>query len=336
MEPMSDKVLANKPAVAIIGGGPAGMSCALWLKHLGFSPSIIERNAELGGQLLQFNRINRWVLGWPGRTSVELAKSYADHIIEESIPVFFNASVKAVNYTEKLGFSITVETASQSSTMTVNAIVLASGLQARSIEIFRQSPELQFLFAKGLIGCHPLDHLEPLKSLEGKTVAVIGGGDNAHFTARDLATVTARTYLLVRSRPQAQKTIRTEVDDLVAQGLVVEYLETEVNSFHQNPNGIKLVLKRLGLANQTIIVNRVFVRTGFTPNSQFLATLGPLAHINRLKHGYFRTDSWKRTSMDKVYAIGDVASPRMQSVVTAIADGAIAARAIANEISFND
>ena len=326
----------DNPTVAIVGGGAAGMSCALWLKHLGFSHCIIERNAELGGQMLNIHRINRWVLGWYGRTSADLANAYGKHVKDESIPVIYNAKLASVESTPT-GFSLMVDEAGQSQglTMQVNALVIATGLQAQGIEIFRPSSGLEYLHSNGLIGCHPLDHLDKLDSLQGKTVAVIGGGDNAHFTVKDVARVASRVYLLIRSQAKAQQTIRNEVKTLIGQGLVVEFVETEVDRLQPTQGGIEMDLKQSGLPDESILVDRVFVRAGFVPNSRFLDTLGPLAKMSKLKQGYLLTDSRKRTSIDSVYGIGDVASPHLQSVVTAIADGAIAARAIADDIGIN-
>jgi thioredoxin reductase (NADPH) len=57
-----------------------------------------------------------------------------------------------------------------------------------------------------------------------------------------------------------------------------------------------------------------------------------LAQLQQQQGGYLCTDSWRRSSLAGVYAIGDIASPDLQSVVTAIADGAIAAKAIMHDL----
>ena len=326
----------SNPVVGIIGGGPAGMSCALWLKQLGLSPHIIERNAALGGLLLNINRINRWVLGLPGRTSVELAGLYGSHIREESIPVNYDTQVITVE-TTGTGFLLNLQEVDRIQTsMPVQALVIATGVRVLGRETFGNTPGFDSLTAAGLIGCFPTGHLDTLENLRGKTVAVIGGGDNAHFTVKDVASVAALTYLLIRSGPNAQDKIRKEVQDLIEQGRVVEYLETEVDAFRQDQDGIEIAINTSGSVAAKIGVDMVFTRIGFTPNSDFLDTLAPLAHINKQAEGYICTDSWQRSSIASVYAIGDVASPELQSVVTAIADGAKAARTIAQDLSARD
>ena len=319
--------------VGIIGGGSAGMSCALWLKYLGLAPLIIERNAALGGQLLNTNRINRWVLGLPGRTGPELSKLYGEHIVEENIHVIYNTQLVAVE-SAAAGYRLLLQDADRYQTsLLVQALVIATGMRAVGGEVFSGIPGFGSLDAAGLVGCFPTDHLDAMECLRGKTVAVIGGGDNAHFTVKDVASVAALTYLLIRSCPKAQNRVRQEVKTLIGQGRVVEYLETEAEAFRQFQDGIEISLKQSGSMTAKINVDQVFTRIGFAPNSEFLDTLGPLADIGTQADGYLCTDSCQRTSLASVYAIGDVAGPGLQSVVTAIAQGAIAARAIAEDIS---
>ncbi len=331
LHPKEDLSACN-PRVCIIGGGVAGMACALWLKQLGFSAEIIERNATLGGQLNNIDRINRWVLGFQGLTSQEIARVYSNHTNIENISVRFNTEPAAVETMES-GYRLYLQNADGNQTVSeIQSLVIATGVRALGSEVFNKTPGFGPLFAAGLIGCFPTDHLSRMEFLRGKTLAVIGGGDNAHFTVNDVALVAARTYLLMRSQPKAQKKIRNEVRILIDQERVMEYPEVEIIDFRQTWEGIELSLSKSGSVTAKIKVDMVFVRIGFTPNSEFLQNLDNLASMKKHSNGYIEIDSWRRTSIASVYAIGDVANPRLQSVVTAIADGAIAARAIAQSI----
>ncbi len=322
----------GKPRVVIIGGGVAGMSCALWLKQLGLSPEIIERNASLGGELQNIDRINRWVLGFQGLSSQELAKQYSNHIIEEAIPVSFNCKLVEVEKTAD-DFSVCLQkTDASQRLLSAQAIVIATGVRTSGADVFSKVLGFSDLFAAGLIGCFPTDHLGQLALLRGKRVAVIGGGDNAHFTTHDVASVTAHTYLLMRSPPKAQKKIRNEVIELIEQGQVIEFSQVQIVAFSQTEAGIELSFSTLNSVITNVIVDRVFVRIGYTANSEFLHAFNYLANIKTLSGGYIETDSERHTSIKSVYAIGDVANSQLQSVVTAIADGAIVARIIAKDI----
>jgi thioredoxin reductase len=304
------------------------MSCALWLKHLGLSPVLIEPGAALGGQLLRINRITRWILGIPGRTGSALAELYGRHVLDEAIEVRLGAKPVSVT-AEDSGFSLVLrEGENRTASLPAQALVIATGLRVNSSDILHPIPGALPLYESGLLSFFPLDHLEPMEALEGKRVAVIGGGDNAHFTAKDLASRTALTHLIIRSRPRAQPMVRQEVEALIRLGRVQEHGGALITGFHQGSGGIAIALTRNDSKTERIEVDRIFARTGFVPN----AGLGPLAGLERNSDGYVRVDAWKRASLPFVYAIGDVANPNHPSVVTAIADGAVAAQAIAQDV----
>jgi thioredoxin reductase len=325
-------VLHSSRNIAILGGGAAGMSCALWLKHLGFSPVLIEPGTALGGQLLGINRINRWILGIPGRTGPALAELYGRHVVDEAIEVRLGARPVSV-MAEDFGFSLVVRKGeNRTVSMSAQALVIATGLRVKSSDILDPIPGALPLYESGLLSFFPLDHLEPMEALEGRRVAVIGGGDNAHFTAKDLALRTALTHLIIRSRSRAQPMVRDEVEALIRQGRVQEHSGALITGFHQGSGGIAIALARNDSKAERIEVDRIFARTGFTPNTEFLAGLGPLAGLERNGDGYLWVDAWKRASLPFVYAIGDVANPNHPSVVAAIADGAVAAQAIAQDV----
>jgi thioredoxin reductase len=325
-------VLSSSRHIAILGGGAAGMSCALWLKHLSFSPVLIESGTALGGQLLDIHRINRWILGIPGRTGPALAELYGRHVFDEAIDVSLDTRLQSV-ITEDSGFSLVMrEGEHRTVSLPARALVIATGLRVNASDILHPIPGALPLYESGLLSFFPLDHLEPMEALEEKRVAVIGGGDNAHFTAKDLASRTALTHLIIRSQPKAQPMVRQEVEALVRQGRVQEYDDTLITGFHQGSGGITITLTRNERNTQHIEVDRIFARIGFAPNTEFLAGLGPLAGLERNDDGYVRVDAWKRASLPFVYAIGDVANPDHPSVVTAVADGATAAQAIAQDV----
>jgi thioredoxin reductase len=316
------------------------MACALWLKHLGFAPVIIEPGEALGGQLLKINRVNRWVLGILGNTGPELAALYAKHIQDEAIAVRLNAYVESV-LTEEAGFGLALRERGnameglgqpESGHLSARAIVIATGLRLKSQEFLQSIPGASGLHESGLLSFFPSDHLEPPKAWEGKRVAVIGGGDNALFTAKDLAPHAASTHLLVRSQPRAQPALCAMVEDLARQGKVQIRSGAQITRMHIGTDGIVLTLINSDGKPERTEVDRIFARTGFAPNTDFLAMLGPLAGLAKNTEGYLRVDGWKRASLPGVYAIGDIANPDHPAVVTAIADGAVAARAIALDL----
>src|SRR5712691_10735354 len=83
--------MSQAPIVAIIGGGPAGMSCALWLHNYELHPIIIEREAVLGGMARRSPYPNEWLLGRPGESARENAHAFERHIRAKSVETWLGA-----------------------------------------------------------------------------------------------------------------------------------------------------------------------------------------------------------------------------------------------------
>ncbi len=82
--------------IGIIGGGPASMSCALWLKYLGFSPIIIEKKQQLGGLQQVSNFQNVWYLELAEKTGYEIAEQFRQHIKAEDISTLLGSQVRSI------------------------------------------------------------------------------------------------------------------------------------------------------------------------------------------------------------------------------------------------
>src|SRR5882757_880119 len=91
---MSKAPISKMPVVPIIGGGPAGMSCALWLRNYGLRPVIIERDAGLGGMARRSPYPNDWLLGRPGATARQNADDFARHIKRAAVERWLGARVE--------------------------------------------------------------------------------------------------------------------------------------------------------------------------------------------------------------------------------------------------
>src|SRR4051794_40030140 len=83
--------MAQRPIVAIVGGGPAGMSCALWLHNYELKPVIIEREAALGGMARRSPYPNEWLLGRAHESARENASAFTRHMAEISVATWLGA-----------------------------------------------------------------------------------------------------------------------------------------------------------------------------------------------------------------------------------------------------
>lgn len=107
---------------AIIGGGPAGCQCALWLKMMGFSPIIIEPSDHLGGLQAQSPYQNQWIAGVMDVSGREFAHNIQKHIQQKEIPVMFGADVSSCMASTD-GFTLDVG----GTQIQANYVVIASG-----------------------------------------------------------------------------------------------------------------------------------------------------------------------------------------------------------------
>src|SRR5260370_30373392 len=115
--------------VPIIGGGPAGMSCALWLKNYGLSPIIIERENALGGMARLSPYPNDGLLGRPGESAQQNAEAFARHITQAGIETWLGARPRQLCRGRDGHFTLLVERDSPppAQLLSFAAIVIAVG-----------------------------------------------------------------------------------------------------------------------------------------------------------------------------------------------------------------
>jgi thioredoxin reductase len=148
----------------IIGGGPAGCQCALWLKMLGHDAIIIEQSARLGAQTHSSESyLNNWLVGTIGLNGQKIAENIHEHIMQMNIPVFFNTHVSKIKMIER-GFEVMVK----NNQLEAPYLVVATGAKPRQGNFFSSK---NVLIGPGSITSSYL--------FEGKKVAILGGGDNA-------------------------------------------------------------------------------------------------------------------------------------------------------------
>lgn len=316
--------------VAILGAGPAGMACALWCKRAGLEPVLIEQSEAAGGLSRLAEWRNDWMLGQPGRLSNEFAADWARHVTLEDISLLTHAWVESAEPTShgiRLNLILSGETPL---TLDVGVLVIATGEQPRGAESFRNLPGFDAVEEAGLISFTPGSEGRGAECA-GKRVLVIGGGDNAYCAAERLLPYAQTLALVQRGAPRAQSGLKASLEPWKGRGLTA----------HTGlaPAGFVLAHGHVTLqcvdTEQNLVefeADRIFARLGYAPNSeapqQFLQSFGWLGlHPT----GHIVVDADQRTNIARVYAVGDVANSAHPSVVTAMASGAVAARALEKE-----
>jgi thioredoxin reductase (NADPH) len=311
--------------VLVLGSGPAGLSAALWLKNLGLEPLVIEAADRAGGlQNLNF-LANEWVLGQRGQTGLELAARFVAHTAAEGIRLLTRCTLGRLEK-EAGGFRAVLQQADGgNSTMSCTALLLATGTRYRATEVLAHVAGIEAISpARVLYGPWAFAHPE---RTSGGRVLIVGGGDNAFENARKLLDRGAEVTLALRSPPRAQKALLEAVMGRercrVLQPAVLKALAETSDGLIASvemPNGVRQVA-----------IDRVHVLAGYEANSHVVATafspeLSAAVALNDA--GYIVTDPAGRTGAPGIYAAGDVCNPQFPSVVSAIAQGALAAKTI--------
>ena len=188
----------------IVGAGPAGASCALWLARLGFAPLLVEAGSQVGGLCLAHPFADDWNASLPGHTGPQVAANFAVSLQRAQVPVLLSQPVQAVS-SQQGGFAVTTR---NGKTLQGRHLVLATGTRARglahsgaevdarasantcasegagvnsSVNAEAHSAASRVKpFPGVLIG--PGDHIVA-QQFEGLKVAVLGGGDNGFENA---------------------------------------------------------------------------------------------------------------------------------------------------------
>lgn len=174
----------------IIGGGPAGCACALWLHKLGIETLLLEASDRLGGLQRLSPYENLWIPGVQGRTGEQVAEALHEHIVAVGVPHRLNTRVTRIDE----GFTVTTD----GQTFRARHLVLATGTRPAAGP-FRPAPNIAI--GPG----HPMEALE----VANRRIAILGGGDNAFDQARFvLQRGAASVTIFSRSAPRAQQVLQ--------------------------------------------------------------------------------------------------------------------------------
>lgn len=286
----------------IIGGGPAGYTAALYAARAGLDAVLIEK-AGAGGQMALTDVIDNYPgfdEGIDGFTLGMKMKNGAERfgvktILEQVNSVDFKNDVKAVNTAGKTYFAKTV--------------VVSTGADPNELGV---KNEREYI-GKGIHYCAHCDG----RFYKDKTVMVVGGGNTAVADALFLARFAKKVYVVHR-----RDTFRAEkilVDPLL-HAENVEVLWNSVPVEFTAEERISGALIKNTVINQEfkVPVDGVFVSIGRKPVTYFLED-----SVSLDDKGYIIADETCRSSVDGVYAVGDVRTKPLRQIVTAAADGAV-------------
>lgn len=296
--------------VIIIGGGPGGLSCALYTARANLKTLVFE-GTGIGGQVNYTYEVDNY-LGFSG-TGAELSEKMKAQV-EKFDVTFLSEKVREITDWDK--DIKTVKT--RRNTYRAKAIVLATGANPRLLGVDGEDR----LKGAGVSYCATCDGA----FFKDKTAMVVGGGNTALEDAVYLSNFCRMVYLVhrrdgFRANAQLLEKVRNSQKILVKTNEVVEKI--------QGDNAVKSVVLRHTLSSKISVVDTdaVFVAIGRNPETSLVGD--KLALDNG---GYIITDENMRTNISGVYAIGDVRNTPLRQIVTAAADGAIAANDIVQHL----
>jgi len=330
---MSKAPISKMPNVPIIGGGPAGMSGALWLGNYGLAPIIIEQAPVLGGMARASPYPNDWLLGRPGETARQNAAAFARHVRQAKVECWLGARPQRVTQRPDGGFELEVAFADhRAQSLSCPAVVVAAGTRFRGQDFIDTIANARELAQRGRLHLGPTWAGEPGADLPGADlgshVAVIGGGDNAFDVSRMLVEKGVKATIVMRSQsPHAQPLLVERLRAHQASGMADVMAGQTVTALDEAGAKIRVRISD----GHAIDVDHVVLLFGYQPNADDPWLQG-LA-LERGTEGHLVVDDNMETSCRGVFAVGDIANPMHPCIATAIGTGTMAAREIQRRLS---
>jgi thioredoxin reductase len=213
-----------------------------------------------------------------------------------------------------------------------DAVLIATGTRYRAEEVLMDVPGFASLAPEDIAyGPYAFENGEALR---GKRVLIVGGGDNAYENARRLADHAAMVHLAIRTRPRAQQSQLDAVNDMVSRGGCRVLQAARVTSLAKGAAGLMVELM-VAEEVERLTVDRIHVLTGYEPNTRFVAKVFSRAVADAISldgQGYVEVDAECRSGHQRIYAAGDVSNPLFPCVVSAVAQGALAAKTIERDL----
>ena len=298
--------------VIIIGAGPAGLSAALWCDELGLDTLVIEREAETGGQLLRvYNPIENH-LGARARNGRELRDMFAAQVEDKEFDLWTEAEIESVDLRAR---RVILRSGEQLQSI---ALVIATGVRRRRLGV---PGEAEFA-GRGVLESGALER----DSVAGEDVLVIGGGDAAAENALLLAESCPTVTLVHRGK---RLSARSEfVERIKGEHRINVFTEATLQAIFGRERVETVEILRAGaLKPFRMAVRSVLVRVGVEPNSEMFRE-----QLHTDERGYVVVTGEQETSVEMVFAVGDISNPLAPTISGACGAGATAAKVIASRL----
>ena len=298
--------------VLVIGGGPAGLATAIYTAQAKLKTIVVDRDLP-GGQV----KVTHLVSNYPGFSEPVSGYMLMHYMAEQTkaagAELRSAVDITEMNLNEKCIVVDGVET------IHAKKIVIATGSSPRLLGI---KGEKEYR-GQGISYCATCD----AKFYEGKHVVVIGGGNSAIEESLFITKFASKVTIVHQfDKLQANKIAQEKA---FANEKIEFMFEHEPREFVKTGSSVnKVMLEDLKTHEmKTLGCDGVFIFAGMSPNISEMKELFELD-----QWGYIKTDSSLKSNVADVYAVGDVASKQFRQITTAVADGTVAAIALAREL----
>ena len=290
--------------VIIVGGGPAGLAAGLYAARMNLRSVLVDRG-PLGGQLLNTELIE----DYPGFESIlgrDLSEKMGEHARNFGLDIREFQPVEAVDVEPDGTKVVRLDGGGE---LRAPAVIMAAGGLPRHIDV----PGEEEFAGRGVSYCAVCDGA----FFKGQELAVIGGGDAALEEGDFLTRYASKVYIIhrrdqlraqpilqerARANPKVEFILNAQIKEIYGEGAV---------------KGVRLVQDG---EERELEVGGVFIFVGFLPNSGILR-----AHVDHDAGGYILTERDMETSIEGVWAVGDVRAQLTKQIATAVGDGTTAA-----------
>jgi thioredoxin reductase (NADPH) len=288
----------------VLGGGPAGLAAAVYGARSRLSVLVIEQMLS-GGQIATTEKVENYP-GFPqgiggmelGQLLEEQARNFGTEMALATVEkVVVNGLVKEIHTTEGV--------------FQGRALIIATGTRSRPLGV----PGEEELKGRGVSYCVTCDGA----FFQDRNVMVVGGGDSALEEALVLTKFASKVYIV--HRRDELRAVRI-LQERAGNNPKIEIIYNTVVKKINGKNSVESVTLEDLAQNKTwdVSVEGVFLYVGLIPNTEFLE-----GGLSCNEQGYLLTGDAMETNVPGVFAAGDIREKSLRQVVTAVADGAVAA-----------
>lgn len=295
--------------LVIIGGGPAGLAAGIYAKRMAMETVLFEK-ISAGGQMVNAGDIENW----PGTKKIaghELSMNFYDHALSYGLQI----ESKEISKIEP-GKDFHEVILDGGTCIKTYAVVIAAGGSPKKLGVLGENKYM----GRGVSYCGYCDGF----FFKGKEIAVVGGGDTALEESLYLSKLASCVYLIHRRDEfRGSKILRDKVMESEAITVILNTVLTNIEADDLSGAVNKVKLENvLTKVREELFVNGVFIFAGFAPD----ISLVPKG-VEFSPDGYVVTDDRCETSIKGIFAAGDIRKKFARQIVTAAADGAVAALA---------